>query len=51
MIISYCRAENAEAQMMKTGDFSAPQKEDWGAEGGVDVLLLLSWATKGSGGP
>jgi len=30
------RAENAEAQMMKTGDFSAPQKEDWGAEGGVE---------------
>merc|ERR1712066_1122509 len=30
------RAENAEAQMMKTGDFSAPQKEGWGAEGGVE---------------
>ena len=31
-----CRAETAEAQMMKTGDFSAPAKEDWGAEGGVE---------------
>jgi len=30
------RAETAEAQMMKTGDFSAPAKEDWGAEGGVE---------------
>merc|ERR1712066_355532 len=29
-------AEKAEAQMMKTGDFSAPAKEDWGAEGGVE---------------
>ena len=31
-----CRAETAEAQMMKTGDFNAaPAKEDWGGEDGV----------------
>ena len=28
------RAETAEAQMMKTGDFNAaPAKEDWGGDG------------------
>ena len=39
------RAEVAEAQMMKTGDFSAPAKEDWGAEGGVE-----DWSADGQPG-
>ena len=30
----FSRAETAEAQMMKTGDFNAaPAKEDWGGDG------------------
>jgi len=41
------RAETAEAQMMKTGDFNAaPQKEDWGGEEGV-----TDWNADGAPAP
>merc|ERR1712076_256714 len=41
------RAETAEAQMMKTGDFNAaPQKEDWGGEEGV-----TDWSADGAPAP
>ena len=42
-----CRAETAEAQMMKTGDFNAaPAKEDWGGEGESEdwnIFSSLDW--------
>ena len=42
-----CRAETAEAQMMKTGDFNAaPAKEDWGGEEGVQ-----DWSADGAPAP
>merc|ERR1719412_3463649 len=41
------RAETAEAQMMKTGDFNAaPAKEDWGGEEGVQ-----DWSADGAPAP
>merc|ERR1711992_230745 len=41
------RAENAEAQMMKTGDFNAaPAKEDWGGDDGVQ-----DWSADGQSAP
>jgi len=41
------RAETAEAQMMKTGDFNAaPAKEDWGGEEGV-----TDWSADGAPAP
>jgi len=41
------RAETAEAQMMKTGDFNAaPAKEDWGGEDGVQ-----DWSADGQTAP
>lgn len=41
------RAETAEAQMMKTGDFNAaPAKEDWGGEDGVQ-----DWSADGQAAP
>ena len=42
-----CRAETAEAQMMKTGDFNAaPAKEDWGGDEGVQ-----DWSADGQAAP
>jgi len=41
------RAETAEAQMMKTGDFNAaPAKEDWGGDEGVQ-----DWSADGQAAP